>query len=294
MTKSNNVIIDFFDDPAEYFDEELGSEKESALDADIDLATPDFTSADEYLIDAEADLDSVDFTELNPKPKKGPGSRKPRTKSTPVSALTKSGEPLSIYDCLVEYDLLKKVTDIVLAKVAVPWHLRADAAQEVHCTWASLKANPTFAQNQVAHYAYLSGQHAALKLRRMIGAVVVIPGALFRTGRDTAFMEAIGAALNPKDVEDYRDSLELSTEITESMDRVVVSEQLLNERLADLNLSVKQRLVAEKALLRKMPAHAIAAEMSLAVTSVERMLNQVALKISQKDEARLKLSARDN
>lgn len=209
--------------------------------------------------------------------------RKPRAKPTPVSSIAKKGEAISIYDCLVEYGLLKKITDIVMAKVSMPWHLRADATQEIHCAWASLKAKPTFAQNQVAHYAYLSGQHAALKLRRVIGAVVVIPGALFRTGRDTAFMESIGAALNPKDVDDYKDSLELSVEMLDSMERVVVDESFVRDRLSGLALSSKQRLVAERALLRKMSADDIATELQITVATVERMLNQVATKLNQKD-----------
>ena len=191
--------------------------------------------------------------------------------------------PRSIYEALDAYGLLRKVTDIVMAKVTVPWYLRADASQEIHCAWAALKAKPTFARNQLAHYAYLSGQHAALKLRRTIGAVVVIPGALFRTGRDSSFMESIGAAVNPKDVEDYKDSLELSSDGGDGLENAKVTEPLFRERLGGLNLSVKQKAVAERALLKRMSVDDIATEMETSVVYVERMLNQITAKLRIKD-----------
>lgn len=193
------------------------------------------------------------------------------------------GNPLSIYYCLVNYGLLRKITDIVMAKVAIPWHLRADATQEVHTTWATLPAKPEFQRNQLARYAYISGQHAALKLRRTIGAVVVIPGALFRSGRDTAFMESIGAAVNPKDVDDYKDSLELSNEPVEDLQLSRVSENFFEARLGDLQLSTKQALVAKKALIERMAADDIAAELGMDLMYVERLMNQVTQKLLAKD-----------
>jgi hypothetical protein len=192
----------------------------------------------------------------------------------------------SIYDSLVNYGLLRKVTDIVLAKVSMPWHLREDAAQEVHVAWAGLRTKPNFERNQVARYAYLSGQHAALKLRRTIGAVVTIPGALFRTGRDTAFMEAIGAAVNPKDVDDYRDSLELSVEAQDILKLARVSPTFFEERFAALTLSAKQRKVAYKTLVERKSAEDISAELQMPLMYVERLLNQVTAKLHEFDDAR--------
>lgn len=198
-------------------------------------------------------------------------------------AAAQMGDAMSIYAKLQEFGLLRKVTDIVMAKVAIPWHLRQDATQEVHVTWAALKAKPHFEKNQVARYAYISGQHAALKLRRTIGAVVAIPGALFRTGRDTAFMEAIGAAVNPKDVDDYRDSLELSVEPVDVLSLARVSENFFRDRLAGLTLSPKQRTVAFKALVERKSAEDIAEELDIPLMYVERLLNQVTAKLLEKD-----------
>jgi hypothetical protein len=202
----------------------------------------------------------------------------------PPPTVDATGAPLSVYQRLVDYGLLRKITDIVMAKVAIPWHLRADATQEVHVAWATLKAKPEFQRNQLANYAYMSGQHAALKLRRTIGAVVAIPGALFRTGRDSAFMESIGAAVNPKDVEDYKDSLELSCEPAEDLQLSRISDTFFDERLGDLNLSAKQTLVARKALIERKAADDIAVELGMDLMYVERLLNQVTLKLVNKDD----------
>lgn len=193
------------------------------------------------------------------------------------------GRQLSIYEGLVEYGLLRKLTDIVLIKAGVPWHLRADALQEIHCAWASLKAKPTFERNQLAHYAYLSGQHAAFKLRRSIGAAVTIPGSLFKTGRDSSFMEAIGAVVNPKDVEDYKDSLELSVEMGDGYDKAVVSDELFEQRLEGIELTEKERRMAYLILVRRVSVDDVAQEMGLRVPRVERLLNHLTEQLMSKD-----------
>ncbi|KVP96545.1 hypothetical protein WJ96_04785 [Burkholderia ubonensis] len=238
--------------------------------------------------DIDMDLEGLDDVEpedeqpVTPAPAKR-GRPKAGTAQPAPATVDADGKPLSVYQRLADYGLLRKITDIVMAKVAIPWHLRADATQEVHATWATLTAKPEFQRNQLARYAYISGQHAALKLRRTIGAVVAIPGALFRTGRDTAFMEAIGAAVNPKDVEDYKDSLELSTEPMEDLQLSRVSDNFFTERLGDLNLSAKQCLVARKALVERMAADDIAEELGMDLMYVERLLNQVTQKLLAKD-----------
>lgn len=218
------------------------------------------------------------------------GSQNQRSTEPAPPTVDSNGAPLSVYQRLSDYGLLRKITDIVLAKVAIPWHLRADAAQEVHATWATLTAKPEYQRNQLAHYAYKSGQHAALKLRRTIGAVVVIPGALFRTGRDTAFMEAIGAAVNPRDVDDYRDSRELAVEPIEDLNRGLVSSALFEKRLGALNLSAKQLRVARMALVERKGADDIAAELGTQLVYIERTLNQVTKKLL---EQTLELEALD-
>jgi hypothetical protein len=230
--------------------------------------------------DVIADMEQLDVLQRDEQPAQSPSTRV----RGPVSAGNDAAKPASIFDRLQEYGLLRKVTDIVMAKIAIPWHLRKDAEQEVHTAWVALKAK-NVQRDQLAYYAYLSGQHAALKLRRTIGAVVTIPGALFRTGRDTAFMEAIGAAVNPKDVDDYRDSLELSVEPVDVLHMSRVSESFFEERLGALPLSAKQRNVAFKALVERKSAEDIAVELEMDLMYVERLLNQVTTKLNEKDSS---------
>ena len=227
-----------------------------ASDEDLDVLA---TGGPEDDFDASADVDALSADSLPPE------------------------ECPSVYQRLVEEGLLRKLTDIVMAKVSIPWHLRADAVQEVHVAWALLKAKPNFQRNQLARYAYMSGQHAALKLRRTIGAVVSIPGALFRTGRDSAFMESIGAVVNPKDVDDYADSLELSVEPDDYLAVAGVSDVFLNSRFEGLALSNKQRKVAHLVLVARMSVDDVALKLNTPATQVERLLNQVTNKLLKRD-----------
>ncbi|WP_109015699.1 hypothetical protein [Novimethylophilus kurashikiensis] len=226
---------------------------------------------------------SLDDEELVQEERPQPGRR---VRSAPVQVRELAeGEVVSVYTRLVDYGLLKKLTDIVLAKVSVPWHLRDDAAQEVHAAWAALTAKPNFQRNQLARYAYMSGQHAALKLRRNIGAVVAIPGALFRTGRDSSFMEAIGAAVNPKDVDDFKDSLELSVEPEDySQLPQQVTPDYFRVRIEGLPLSKSQRAVAERVLVRRMNVDSIATELNVRPTYVERLIAQVTQMLNSRDD----------
>lgn len=193
------------------------------------------------------------------------------------------GARSSIYEKLVEFGLLRKLTDIVMAKVSVPWHLRDDARQEIHMAWCALRAKDNFERNQVAHYAYLAGQHAALKLRRTIGAVVVIPGALFRNGRDSSFMEAIGAAVMPRDVEDFSDSMEISVELEDSAVMSRMSETFFNSRVAGLNLTELQHEVAYRLLVEQKTTRQIAAELSVQMSHLDRLVTHVTNKLVARD-----------
>lgn len=259
----------------------------------IDGASGDFIegalSADAFDDDHLIDFDDDSLDETSAQHKTAAPAKRGRPKSgeaAPAPVLAESnpdGSPITIYQRLNEYGLLRKVTDIVMATVRMPWNLRQDATQEVHATWAGLVAKPQFARNQVANYAFRSGQHAALKLRRGIGAVVTIPGALFRTGRNTSFMESIGAAVNPKDVDDYRDSIELSIEPEDMMQHAKVQEGFFEQRLAPLVLTNKQRLVAKKALVERLSIEEISAELDMDSMYVERLLNQVTKKLQEHD-----------
>lgn len=201
------------------------------------------------------------------------------------------GAVVSVYDRLTQYNLLRKITDIVMVKVGVPWHLRKDAAQEIHCAWVALTVKSKFQRNQLANYAYLSGQHAALKLRRTLGAVVVIPGALFRTGRNTSFMSAIGAAVNPRDVDDFKDSVELSVSTEESGHLNRVSDAFFCERMSGLSLTAKQRNVAYMTLVQRKPAEQVAQELDMPLMYVERLLNQVSNKLNLVDQGKVSRKA---
>lgn len=212
------------------------------------------------------------------------GRPKGSTPAAEVSTTADFTKETTVYQRLIDYGLLKKITDIVLAKVSIPWHLRDDATQEVHVAWAGLTARPQFQKSQLANFAYLSGQHAALKLRRTIGAVVTIPGAAFRTGRDSAFMESIGAAVNPKDVDDYKDSIELSL-VPELPAESWITERYFFERMEGLSLSAKQRQVAFKALVERQTTEDISKVMGMPIMYVERLLNQVTVKIEARDAA---------
>lgn len=251
-------------------------------DDDVSVAVKNF--------DADVDIDAEDVDPLvSAEPaKRGRPKAADRAKAAVPAEVLEAVAPLdggvtSVYIRLVEYGLLKKITDIVMAKVSVPWHLREDAAQEIHASWAALEAKGNFARNQLGRYAYISGQHAALKLRRTIGAVVAIPGAVFRTGRDSAFMESIGAAVNPKDVEDYKDSMELSIDPEGNADNWI-SERFFFSRMEGLTLSAKQRNVAYKALVERKSTADISVEMQMPSIYVERLLNQVANKLEFRDK----------
>lgn len=203
--------------------------------------------------------------------------KRTRSKRMPELAPIPEGVEVSVYERLVAYGLLRKITDIVLVAVSVPRHLREDAEREVHAYWATLKAKPEFERNQVCNYAYKSGQHAALKLRRTIGAVVVLPSNIFRRGRETSFMESIGAAVNPRDIDEFRDTTELSEEMTSVNYRV--SEAFFKEKTAGINLTPRQTLVARLALIQRMPAEDIAEHLGLELPVVGKLMAQVTNKL---------------
>lgn len=252
-------------------------------EVDPDLEPADFDEVD--LFHAEGEPDET-LEESTPAQRGRRGRRGKHPEPPPIDP---NGPPVSVYQRLVDYGLLRKLTGIVLAEVSVPWHLREDAIQEIHTTWASLQSKPEFARNQLARYAYLSGQHAALKLRRTIGAVVAIPGTLFRTGRTTSFMESIGAAVNPRDVEDFKDMLELSTDPREEM-RYRLTEKYLRLRLNRISISEKHHAVAKLLLIERKDPHDVAQELNLRVCEIERMINHIVLKLNAFDAEEAELA----
>lgn len=266
-----------------------------ALDKVISLSRPAFGLIPEVEAEADADTFSSDslshvamdddgFTEeLDVDEIEAPIKKRRRARGE-KAVLVPLGEDASVFDVLAQNGLVQKLTRIVLAKAKVPPHLKKDAEQSIHLVWASIKANPKYECNQVAFYAYKAGESAALKLRREIGAVVAIPGALFRTGRDSHLARNIGAAVQPRDIDDYRDSLELAE--YDSMDFAIapaITVEFLQERLAGLTLTAKQRAAAENVLVHKMPLESVALLMGLEERTVERMLNQTITRIYERD-----------
>lgn len=257
----------------------------------------DLMERDVLLAEQDCDLDghneegfreapaSPDFNALEPDPAELVTPRVTGRSRAPKPVFDPE-KPLSVYEALQAHGLLRKMTDIVMAKVSMPWHLREEAIQEVHVAWGFLKANPDYARNQLARYAYLSGEHAALKLRRHIGAAVVIPGALFRTGRDSAFMKSIGAAVNPIDVAEFQDSIELSVDPASDhyYKEGALDPKFVELRLAGLGLTRKQRQVAEFFLLRNMSADAISVELNEPVGQINRILSQVGKLVQDRND----------
>lgn len=187
----------------------------------------------------------------------------------------------SVYEALEGHDLLKKVTGIVLSKASMPYHLREDAIQEIHMTWLSLKAKPEFKKGQLAQYATLSGQHAALRLRRSIGAVVTIPGTLFRAGQSSLFLESIGAAVNPYALEDLNEG-EFSSE-QDNPEHSVISPSTLASRLTPMVLTDKEHLIIQEVIAKQRCPKEVAKELGLKVQAMERLLLQLAERFEQYD-----------
>lgn len=255
------------------------------------IASDQYMASNDYEFETDLECDEL----LAPKEQKNdifeeeyaPRTRK-RAKRSPskrVPPLDPNGPPVSVYERLNHYGLLRKLTDIVLAKAAVPWNLREDAAQEIHVTWLGLNVKPEFERNQLARYAYMSGQHAALKLRRTLGAVVAIPGALFRTGKDSTFMESIGAAVNPHDVDDYKDSIELSIKNDELGDSIITP-SFFEEKMLNISISPIQRDIAYRVLVERTPVDEIADELKISIETVERAIMHITSRLAPRTSPR--------
>lgn len=190
------------------------------LDRDEDVSPEALKRAEHTLKSMGVDVDSDDI---------------------PLSAVTANGTPMTVYARMVQFGLLKKITDICMAKADVPYHLRKDAESEVHARWLAREADLNFGRGQTASYAYRSGLHAALATRRELGAVVKLPTTLWKTGRDSAFAQSIGAAINPKNIEDFADTAELSVSPTDLTLISPISEKFFHERVGPLGLMPRQQ-----------------------------------------------------
>ena len=212
-----------------------------------------------------------------------PYAPEPKTRLVRVKAKASKLEgDASVFAQLVRHGLLSKLTQIVLLKAKVPAHLREEAAQEVQVTWSLLRAHPDFARNQMARYAYLSGEHAALKVMRQISAVVALPSSLFsKTAKDVKganakFLQYIGAATNPYDIDDYSDSIEISDALVDSWEREIVSLNFFEAQMQDIEVKPKQYKIARLFLVDRLTVDDIAEALKLTVKYVERSMHVVA------------------
>lgn len=220
----------------------------------------------------------------------------PKTRFVRVRAKASKLEgDASVFAQLLRHGLLSKLTQIVLLKAKVPAHLRDEAAQEVQVTWSLLRAHPDFARNQMARYAYLSGEHAALKVMRQIGAVVALPSSLFsKTAKDVKganakFLQYIGAATNPYDIDDYSDSIEVSDALVDSWEREIVSLNFFETQMQDIEVKPKQYKIARMFLVDRLTVDDIAEALKLTVKYVERSMHLVADALNARTDRKAKV-----
>jgi hypothetical protein len=96
-------------------------------------------------------------------------------------------ETMSVFDYLHECTppLDKKIIDIACSQSLVPDELRKDASQEIALMWSQMTPDTArYKPGQIAAYAHQMARHAALRVRRELGASVRLPGSAFRKRKD--------------------------------------------------------------------------------------------------------------
>lgn len=119
-----------------------------------------------------------------------------------VGAPAKLHQDMSLFEYLASCQppLDKKIIDIALAQTQMPRSLRDDAAQEIRLVWSTLKPDvKKFKPGQIASYAHRIAIHAALRLRRELGATVRLPGSAFRKRKDGSSYVTPGVLSMPLD-----------------------------------------------------------------------------------------------
>lgn len=113
-----------------------------------------------------------------------PNASRQRKAVVPPDVIT---DEMSVFDYLRQCQppLDKKIIDIACSQCGVPLELKDDAAQEIALMWAQMKPDTArYKPGQIAAYAHQMARHAALRLRREIGASVRLPGSAFRKRKD--------------------------------------------------------------------------------------------------------------
>lgn len=123
---------------------------------------------------------------------------------------------MSVFDYLrnCQPPLDKKIIDIACSQTNVPGDLKHDAAQEIVLMWSQMKPDTEkYKPGQIAAYAHQMARHAALRLRREIGASVRLPGSAFRKRKDgTSYVSpgVLAAALDWNELEGWFQADDLS------------------------------------------------------------------------------------
>lgn len=180
--------------------------------------------------------------------------------------------------------LLRKVAGVTIAKVAATTKMqlsqetRKDLEQELHIFWLTLNVDAQYAESQVCQRIVLSGLRQCLKVLRSMTACVYLPGNLFRPGKGGAFMDSIGAALNPADVYDSPEALDLAVEPDEHMP-VTVSQDLVLKQLRGCDITLKQRKLVAAIVVDGLSVDTAAEKLQLTKPYVQRIFNDALTKI---------------
>lgn len=194
----------------------------------------------------------------------------------------------SVYEYLAATGKLGKLTEIAMKKGGTPGHLRDETRQAVQAKWCAHKANTKYAPNQIYYYAALLGKDEALKVRRDMGAAVVLPASMFeKAGSDaiknSVFAQSIGSAVNPMCVEDFADSMEYSVSDEDRMPERATPLQVRN-RLHQLTLTRTQRQIAELICCRGLALETVTEHLGLTRPYVERLVTQITAALHTRDD----------
>lgn len=214
---------------------------------------------------------------------------KPLRRRRAPGKLSTDNPPQTIYEAVEQLGLLTKLTDICLSAVKMPWHLRDDGAAQIHWYWATLAVNPSYEPNQIANYAYLSGKHAALTENRQLSAAVTIPAALFRAKKPSEFLKSIGAAVNPKDIDEYQDSMELSVDPSSQLQAFLASEAgvdlaWLERRVAGISLTPSQRGLVVALFVERKTVEQLADESGESAQRLRRQITKITRAMESKNQ----------
>lgn len=123
---------------------------------------------------------------------------------------TNESKPENLLQYLERNELATKIIDIALAQTMTPYHLRADAGQDIRVMWMSKTPDvERFERSQIAAYAHQMARHSALRCRRELGSAVRLPGSAFRKKKDGSTYVQPGTIARPLDWDEMDEWLSL-------------------------------------------------------------------------------------